>query len=91
MQLEPGMRVRCVDATAPDGRQHVRLTHGKEYSVLDVRPRGGCVEIVDDAGLRSGWLADRFKPVVRVKARTCPRGSNPVSVLRAMRRQWTGL
>lgn len=69
MQLEPEMRVRCVDG-APK-----RLTIGREYEVVEINQRGYAV-VVDDSGWRGGWLAARFKPILRVKMRTCARGSN---------------
>lgn len=62
MRLEPGMRVRCVD-----GYSSNRLTRGKEYMLTRVRTK--YVGVVDDNGEDSdGWLVERFKPIVRVKA-----------------------
>ena len=63
MQLEPGMRVRCVDA---GGMPRPRLTRGREYELT--RVRNIYVGVIDDNGENSGgWFKERFKPIVRVK------------------------
>lgn len=64
MQLEPGMRVRCVDA---DG--HSGITQGREYRIRNIAiAREAPVVQVTLGG--SYYLASRFKPIVRVKALT---------------------
>lgn len=54
-----GSRVRCID---PDGHSNLHL--GKEYTVQRCDSSARWVEIV---GLKDGFYAIRFKPVVRVK------------------------
>ncbi len=58
MQLEPGMRVRCVDA----GLNHGIVT-GSEYVVAWATEREVFV-----MGDRIPYHRERFRPVVRVKA-----------------------
>lgn len=76
------MRVRCVNDTGVV-HKHPRLTRGKEYDATEPFSTVGnsFVKIVDDAGIKSAWLVDRFKPVVRVKATCVP--SLSVLVMRA--------
>ena len=57
MQLKAGMRVRCVRA-AP------HLVKGREYVIH--RSGMGWVAVQDQE--LNSYLADRFKPIVRVKA-----------------------
>lgn len=68
MNLEPGMRVRCVDAGSCGG-----LTNGTEYRVLEprrdapsalVRVTGGTLPATG-----ATYYTNRFKPIVRVKAK----------------------
>ena len=66
IELEPGMRVRCVDAYG------TRLRKGREYTVESTI--GDYVSVVGGARY---WRAGRFKPVIRVKAKSEPvAGSN---------------
>jgi hypothetical protein len=58
MKLEPGMRVRCV-------RENFDLLEGGEYTVSEMWASGTWIKLNEVSG---GWLASRFKPVVRVKA-----------------------
>jgi hypothetical protein len=59
-ELESGDRVRCVR------RAEKFLTIGQEYLIRNIT--GQYLWLVDDSGKCGNWLADRFKPVVRVKA-----------------------
>lgn len=61
--LEPGMRVRCVDAIGSS-----ILEHGAEYVVEGKTKLGGTKLL----GFRGGWYAERFKPIIRVKAPCIP-------------------
>jgi hypothetical protein len=78
MRLEPGMRVRCVDAT------DVGLRLGGEYAVLVgqalqhpslVTITGGKLPVTG-----ANYYRSRFKPIVRVKAPSrrgcCNKGCN---------------
>jgi len=56
IELEPGMRVRCVDAYG------TRLRKGREYTVEATM--GDYVSVVGE----KYWHRHRFKPVIRVKA-----------------------
>ncbi len=62
MQLEPGMRVRCVS----DG-WYPQLKLGEEY-IIDSLESYERVKIIGTGT----FYADRFKPIVRVRAVTCP-------------------
>lgn len=73
MKLEPGMRVRCVDA------HDTRLRKSREYAVEAVT--GDYVSVV---GERYGWHVRRFKPVIRVKAPTRKEPSSTERLLDAM-------
>ncbi len=65
IELKPGDRVRCVDAEMAGNS----LTLGKEYALESVRSM--YVSVINDNGrLSPGWLRERFKPIVRVKAPT---------------------
>lgn len=65
MQLEPGMRVRCVDA-----EWHTMLTNGAEYVVRSGQKcRIGGTHVYIE-GHAFAYYARRFKPVIRVKARS---------------------
>lgn len=55
--LEPGMRVRCVDA----GATRRNLVQGEEYTVCD-----GGSEFVALKGIGGLFCVSRFKPIVRV-------------------------
>jgi hypothetical protein len=59
MQLEPGMRVRCVI----DKGSMSQLQCGEEYRIS---MRSGPFVSVDKRGPH--WFSFRFKPIVRVKA-----------------------
>ncbi len=60
MQLEPGMRVRCV---VPDGDGLLRF--GERYIVQNTHSDGRYITL---SGVEWQWQASRFRPVVRVKA-----------------------
>jgi hypothetical protein len=66
MQIEPGMRMRCVDAA-----EQSALTQGGEY--ISIRGEQGIFDtplvwVADDNGQTNRFFFERFKPVVRVKA-----------------------
>lgn len=75
MKLEPGMRVRCVSISGMTDRQVARasvLTVGQEYVVT--QSLYGSIKI---RGSDKWWGDWRFKPVIRVKAKSEPvAGSN---------------
>jgi hypothetical protein len=74
MKLEPGMRVRCVDAYP---NRHICV--GGNYRVAEID--GGMVKVENLAN----WYADyRFKPVIRVKAPTRKEPSSTERLLDAM-------
>lgn len=60
IELESGMRVRCVDAYG------TRLRKGREYTVESTM--GDYVSVVGE----KYWHRHRFKPVIRVKAKSEP-------------------
>lgn len=60
MQLEPGMRVRCVRHYGASGR----LSQGAEYVVSK---RDGEYVALEGGTALPGWHYTRFKPIVRVK------------------------
>jgi hypothetical protein len=64
MNLNPGDRVRCIDAASSAGD----LIQGGEYFIADVD--GGFFWLLPRGGgpWRGPWRQSRFKPVVRVKA-----------------------
>lgn len=62
MQLEPGMRVRCVDI---DGMS-AYLTLGKEYTV-EVPSKSSFGSYVTMRNTEGRFRAGRFKPIFRVK------------------------
>jgi hypothetical protein len=64
MRLEPGMRVRCVDA-----EWHTELTDGSEYIVAGTFEACG-IGRVRLQGHPLAYYARRFKPILRVKAPT---------------------
>lgn len=72
MQLEPGMRVRCVASGGNRG-----ITNGHNYIVSDVHEDGVFVRLRRD---NVWYMHHRFKPIVRVKAPTrkgcCNKGCN---------------
>lgn len=74
MELEPGMRVRCVDACA------TRLREGREYTVESTM--GDYISVV--GGARCYWHYSRFKPIIRVKAPTRKEPSSTERLLDAM-------
>lgn len=61
MKLEPGMRVRCVDAN------YTRLHEGREYTIESTVD--DYVTVGVETTLRH---ASRFKPIIRVKAKSAP-------------------
>jgi hypothetical protein len=61
---QPGQRLRCVDGFRSQGR----LVEGHTYTFR--RRIGGMIEI--EEFLEKEFFADRFKPVVRVKAVCVP-------------------
>ncbi len=66
-RLKPGDRVRCVDAGTTEF-----LDVGQEYKVLSRSSHPDMVEIVGGrvGTFGTGYVASRFKPIVRVKAPT---------------------
>jgi len=65
IQLEPGMRVRCVDNRSGFGEL---LEPGREYRVISFE-HGSRVDLVEiDACSFAKFAVTRFKPIVRVKA-----------------------
>lgn len=70
LKLEPGMRVRCVVA-----EPWVGLVEGCDYRVDGTHERPWTSrQIVSLAGVSGRFFADRFKPVVRVKAKSTYEG-----------------
>jgi hypothetical protein len=74
MNLEQGMRVRCVNN---DGVS-LRLKLSSEYEV-DCLRRNSFGDFVVMVGVPGHWKAGRFKPVVRVKAPSIHTGRAAVS------------
>ncbi|WP_448043761.1 hypothetical protein [Bradyrhizobium liaoningense] len=65
IQLEPGMRVRCVDAGGCEGG----LYDGNDYTIDWVGMMGDMRVVLLKEIAKSGhYLARRFKPIIRVKA-----------------------
>lgn len=64
MQLEPGMRVRCVKPD--DAAGYWGLVKGGNYVVDEIA--NGCAYV---DGIRFGWFTWRFKPIFRVKMGRC--------------------
>jgi hypothetical protein len=62
IELKPGMRVRCIDAHAAQGRLQI----GAEYRIAKICSDGW----IRLEGFPIDLIPDRFKPIFRVKAPT---------------------
>lgn len=69
MHLEPGMRVRCVDASGIVGKS-CGLIEGCEYVTRIAKWESTVEKRISLEGFSGVFFPSRFKPIVRVKART---------------------